>query len=102
MPASANCSTFGRGEGYPGDADFGLPPFAADIPPFDTTRVVHLGDGLNPEEFRQVAENVGQFLDIATATAGSLLFDSDHQPDAPEMASAPEMPNAQRCPTRRR
>ena len=41
------------------------------------TRVVHLGDGLDQEEFEQAAENVGQFLDLATATAGSLLFDSD-------------------------
>ena len=45
--------SFGRGEGYPGDADFGLPAFAAEIPPFDATRVVHLGDGLNQEEFAE-------------------------------------------------
>ncbi|MGA2256562.1 MAG: tubulin-like doman-containing protein [Thermoguttaceae bacterium] len=76
---------FGRGEGYPGDDDFGLPAFAGEIPPFDTTRVVHLGDGLNPEEFDQAAENVGQFLDLATATAGGVFFDSDHEPGESEM-----------------
>ncbi len=58
VPAFANCRHFGRGEGYPGDADIGLPAFAAEIPPFDATRVVHLGDGLNQEEFEQAAENV--------------------------------------------
>ena len=76
---------FGGGEGYPGDVDFGLPAFAADTRPFDTTRIVHLGDGLNQEEFNQAAENVGQFLDLATATAGGVFFDSDHAPGESEM-----------------
>ncbi len=72
--------TFGRGVGYPGDDDFGLPAFAAEVPPFDTTRVVQLGEGLNPAEFEQAAANVGQFLDVATASAGSLFFESDEEP----------------------
>ena len=76
---------FGHGKGYPGDEDLGLPPFAAEVSPFDTTRVVHLGDGLKAEEFDRAAENVGQFLDLATATAGGALFDSDREPDASEM-----------------
>ena len=71
-------------EGYPGDTDFGLPAFAAEIPPFDTTRVVYLGDGLNREEFDQSVDNVGQFLDLATATAGSAIFEAKLQPDGSE------------------
>jgi hypothetical protein len=70
--------------GYPGDADLGLPAFDG-IPPFDSTRIVHLGDGLNEEEFQQAVENVGQFLDLATATAGGVLFNSDHETNVPEM-----------------
>jgi len=77
---------FGDGEGYPGDADFGLPASAADVPPLDAVRVLYLGDGLNGEEFAAAAENVAQFLDLATATAGSVFFDADDQPDWPGMA----------------
>jgi len=77
--------SFGRGEGYPGDADMGLPDFAADIPPFDAIRVIHLGDGLNQEELGRATENVAQFLDLATATPGGVFFDSDHEPEAPEV-----------------
>ena len=73
--------SFGRGEGYPGDADMGLPDFAADIPPFDAIRVVHLGDGLNQEELGRATENVAQFLDLATATPGGVFFDSDDEPE---------------------
>ena len=69
-------------DGYLGDADFGLPAFAAEIPPFDVTRVVHLGDGLDHEAFDEAAESVGQFLDLATATPASRLFDTDREPDA--------------------
>ena len=50
--------TFGRGEGYPGDADIGLPDFDADTPPLDATHVVHLGDGLNQQDLGRAAENV--------------------------------------------
>jgi serine/threonine protein kinase len=77
--------SFGRGEGYPGDADLGLPEFADEIPPFDTIHVAHLGDGLNQDDVEQATENVGQFLDVATATAGGAFFDSVHELDAPEM-----------------
>ncbi len=77
---------FGNGEGYPGDATFGLPASATDVPPLDAVRVVHLGDGLNGEEFAAAADNVAQFLDLATATAGSVFFDADDQPDRPRMA----------------
>ena len=77
---------FGNGEGYPGDATFGLPASATDVPPLDAVRVLHLGDGLNGEEFAAAADNVAQFLDLATATAGSVFFDADDQPDWPRMA----------------
>ena len=39
------------GGGYPGDDDFGLPTFAPQVPPFDDTAIVHLGDGLDTAEF---------------------------------------------------
>jgi serine/threonine protein kinase len=77
--------TFGRGQGYPGDADFGMPDFDPDIPPFDTTRVVHLGDGLGQEEFGRAAETVAQFLDLATASAAGAFFASGQEPQTPEM-----------------
>ncbi len=70
--------------GYPGDADLGLPAFDG-IPPFDATRIVHLGDGLNEEEFHQAVENVGQYLDLATATSGGLLFGADQAEEESEM-----------------
>ncbi len=68
-------------DGYPGDSDFGLPTFAAETPPFDVTRVVHLGDGLDHNAFDQAAEGVGQFLDLATATPAGGLFGSERAPD---------------------
>ena len=68
-------------DGYPGDSDFGLPTFAAETPPFDVTRVVHLGDGLDHNAFDQAAEGVGQFLDLATATPAGGLFGSEHDAD---------------------
>ncbi|MGO9111797.1 MAG: tubulin-like doman-containing protein [Thermoguttaceae bacterium] len=77
--------SFDCGNRYLGDADFGLPAFAAGVPPFDATRVVHLGDGLSQEEFKRATETIGQFLDLATATPGSVFFDSEHQSDATEM-----------------
>jgi len=76
---------FGHGEGYPGDDDFSLPAFDAEIPPFDTIRAVHLGDGLNQEEFALAAEHVGHFLELATVTASSVFFDSECEPDTTEM-----------------
>ncbi len=68
--------------GYPGDADFGLPAFAAETRPFDVTRIVHMGDGLDHNAFDQAAEGVGQFLDLATATPAGGLFGMDREPDA--------------------
>jgi serine/threonine protein kinase len=75
---------FGQ-SGFPGDANSGLPALAAKVRPFDTTRIVHLGDGPDPKAFCQAAENVGQFLDLATATAAGALFDAVHEPEAAEM-----------------
>jgi hypothetical protein len=77
--------TFGRGMGYLGDADIGLPDFDADTPPFDTTRVVHLGDGLSQEELGQATESVSQFLDLATTTQAGTFFASAQEPQSPEM-----------------
>jgi hypothetical protein len=76
---------FGRGQGFPGDADIGMPDFDPDIRPFDTTRVVHLGDGLGQEELGRAVENVSQFLDLATASAAGAFFASGQEPQTPEM-----------------
>jgi hypothetical protein len=77
--------SFGRGQGYPGDADIGMPDFDPDIPAFDTTRVVHLGEGLDQEKLGRAAENVSQFLDLATASAAGAFFAPGQEPQTPEM-----------------
>jgi hypothetical protein len=77
--------TFGRGLGYLGDPDIGLPDFDADTPPFDITRVVHLGDELGQEELGRATESVSQFLDLATATAAGAFFASSREPQTAEM-----------------
>ena len=53
--------------------------------PLDSTRVVHLGDGLDQAEFDQAAERMGHFLDLDTTTPGSVFFDSAKQPESPEI-----------------
>ena len=58
------------GGGYPGDDDFGLPSFAPEVPPFDDTAIMHLGDGLEPPEFERGADGLAEYLYLVTATAG--------------------------------
>jgi hypothetical protein len=79
---------YGFGVGYPGDTGCGLPAFAADVPAFDETRLVHLGERPTEAEFDRAARGVGDFLHAATATPASVFLDRCTSA-APDVSSVP-------------
>ena len=59
---------------FPGDPACNLPP-AGDVPTFHDTYLVHLGDELDDQQFKQATDNMAQYLYLNTATSAGALFD---------------------------
>jgi serine/threonine protein kinase len=53
--------------GYPGDDGLGLPAFE-DVPAFDHTMFLHLGDGLSTQSFDEGLESIGEYIFLNVAT----------------------------------
>ena len=66
---------FARPEGfYPGDDASGLPAMPVGVPAFDSTYFVRLGDGLTPEQLKENADSVAQYLLLDTLTSAQTFF----------------------------
>ncbi len=66
---------FARPEGfYPGDEASGLPAMPVGAPAFDNTYFIKLGDGLSPEQLKENADSVAQYLMLDTLTAAQTFF----------------------------
>ncbi len=59
---------------FPGDPACNLPP-AGDIPTFEDTYLVHLGDEVDDEQFGRATDDLAQYLYLNAATAAGALFD---------------------------
>jgi eukaryotic-like serine/threonine-protein kinase len=60
--------------GYPGDTVCGLPAFGLEVPPFDDTYLIDLGDKLSEPDYQQATGDLAEHLYLATTTAvGALL-----------------------------
>lgn len=76
---------FGRlGGSYPGEPALHLPS-RRDDPPFRDTYLIHLGDGLNDDQFEEVVDQVAEYLylDTATTAAQFLRACRDAEPRQP-------------------
>ena len=59
---------------FPGDPACNLPP-AGEIPTFYDTYLVHLGSGLDNQQFERATDNLAQYLYLNTATSAGVLLD---------------------------
>jgi serine/threonine protein kinase len=79
------------GHAYPGDASCGLPAHAPGVSAFDETYLVHLGDGLERNEFDQATQAVSEYLQLDALTAAGTFFDAcrkfERLPDAAQKES---------------
>ena len=64
---------------YRNDGSCCMPAHAPQVPPFDTTYLVHLGDSLDLHELDSAAESVADYLQCDTQTPARAFFDACRQ-----------------------
>ncbi len=83
---------FARPEGfYPGDQASGLPAMSADVPLFDQTYFVPLGDGLSLEQLEENTNSVAQYLLLDTLTSANQFLDSHREAIPHTLGGAPAL-----------
>jgi len=60
---------------YPGAPSLGLEATRPEEKPFEDTYLVHLGDGLSPDEYAEAADRVANYLYLDTTTAAGACLD---------------------------
>lgn len=61
--------------GYPGNSACEVPAFNDEVPVFDGTYFVHLGDDLSPNEYEASVDGIAEYLFAGTVTRSKSFFD---------------------------
>lgn len=68
---------------YPGDQSCGLPAHATGVPPFEHTYFLHLGDGLNSDDFENATSDIADYLVLDSLTPANSFFEACRKIESP-------------------